>query len=166
MANPVWYEQLNWWHPRPVTDFLHPHGTRSALATTARRSIPIGSGLYAFLNSGEPIKSVNGANVLYIGKADGGRQSLRNRLSVYFRRFARPNFVVVSRHAGLDLLDRHHRGMLQGSASTPLFVTWAGVASARHLEGELILRFDPPYNGKDEALHYYDDEEEIPGEFL
>lgn len=155
MCNPAWLSQLTWTHPRPVTDFLLSGNRHTAMLN--RSQMPIGSGLYAYSAGNAPFMSNNGSNLLYIGKADGARQTLRSRLAVYFRRFARTNLVLVSKHAGLDMLDRHHRGKFRIKPGA-LHVSWTGCAIAADLEGTLIDHFDPPYNFKREFSDILDDE--------
>lgn len=145
MAKPVWFGQLVWSEPVNV----------GALRPAA---IPPGAGLYAFTkDAGE----MTPGNVLYIGKADGARQTLRTRLQVYKRRLAAAPGGRKSTHAGLEKLAAYY-----GSRTGELFLRWAGVVVARDLEGRLIELFDPQFNGKDEHRFGFSDQERIPDDML
>ncbi|TXC83633.1 hypothetical protein [Paraburkholderia azotifigens] len=147
---PIWFSQLTWRAPPiPVTHFV---------ANLVKRDvIPLGAGIYIFSTNDQPLSA---GNVLYVGKADGARQTLQRRLDVYFRRFARPG-GKPSRHAGLELLNKMYR-----EAPNALYVRWAGCVVAREIEGELIWIFDPVCNSKDEHRSGYDEDTLIPAEYL
>ena len=139
---PAWYGQLKWSHPAvPVVDLVA--GARSTATIAA------GAGLYAFTSDDQALSP---RNALYIGKADGARQTLRSRLRVYVRRLRRVN-GRASKHAGLELLRDYFSGHPQA-----LFVRWCGCILTRDVEGGLIDLLDPMFNGKDERLGLADDE--------
>lgn len=146
---PAWYGQLKWSSPAyPVTEFVA--GTRP------HTHIVAGAGLYAFTSDPEALSP---RNALYIGKADGSRQTLRSRLGVYIRRLRRSS-GTPSKHAGLELLNRHYMASPQA-----LFVRWCGCILTREVEGGLIDLFDPLFNNKEERLGL-DDDELIPEVYL
>ncbi len=140
---PRWYSQLRWSSPHPI-------------AVLNRSEIPPGAGIYAFTTNTAPLSK---ENVLYIGKADGAKQTLRTRLSVYFRHFASNR--LTSEHSGLEDLARHYQ-----QNPSRLYVRWAGCIMARDIEGSLIFRFDPIYNHKDEYRFGISDDELIPESML
>lgn len=142
MEVPRWYHQLRWSEPVLLT----------ALNWA---DVPAGSGLYVFTRDMSPLSP---ANVLYVGKSDGARQTLRNRLGVYYRRLTGGKPV---KHAGCEDLYRYFR-----QAGEVLFVRWAGVVVARELEGTLLSLFDPPFNHRDEHRTGFADDELIPAEML
>lgn len=145
---PAWFTQLTWSEPVPVT--------RLVTGALDAGQIVAGAGLYVFSTDPAPLSP---ANVLYVGKADGARQTLRSRLGVYIRRLGRVG-GKASRHAGLEQIYHHH-------VATPhqLFVRWCGCLLTRDVEGGLIDLFDPPYNNKGERLTL-DDDERIPDIYL
>lgn len=142
---PLWFGQLPWSSP---TIF-------SALSPS---SVPPGAGLYVFTRDAG---SLTPGNTLYVGKADGARQTLRNRLGVYRRRFAAYPGGSKTTHAGLELLAEYY-----GSHAGELYIRWAGVIVARELEGSLIGLLSPEFNQKDEHRIGYADDELIPNEYL
>lgn len=147
---PLWFSQLRWQDPAiPVTHFL--------TEKVGRDVIPAGAGIYVFSIDDQ---ALSGRNVVYIGKADGAHQTLRSRLGVYFRRFARPG-GKPSKHAGLEYLCKCYQ-----QTPNALYVRWAGCVVAREIEGELISIFDPIYNSKDEHHSGYDEDSLIPAAYL
>lgn len=144
MDMPRWYSQLQWSAPQRVLD-LDPEAA------------PLGAGIYVYTENDLPLSPTN---VLYVGKADGARQTLRSRIGVYLRRFRSPT-GKPSKHAGLEQLNGHFR-----TRPTALFLRWAGVVAARDVEGRLIELFDPDFNNKDEHRHGFADDELIPDEYL
>lgn len=147
---PLWFAQLRWQDPPiPVTHFV--------ASMIDRAVIPPGAGIYIFSTDNQALSA---RNVVYVGKADGARQTLQTRLGVYFRRFARPA-GKPSKHAGLENLFA-----LYQQAPNALYVRWAGCIVAREIEGDLISIFDPICNGKDEHHSGYDEDSLIPAEYL
>jgi|SRR5579871_2879525 len=142
---PRWLNQLVWSQP----ELVHQLNTDR---------IPPGAGLYAFTRDGGLLSPLN---VLYIGKADGARQTLRTRLAVYLRRFSLYPAGKPAKHAGMEQL----AGYYSGAAKT-LRVRWCGVIVAREIEGSLIHVFDPPFNNKDEHRLGFSDDELIPDDLL
>jgi hypothetical protein len=141
---PVWFDQLQW------------SPARLASAVTLGM-LPDGAGLYAFTRDAGPLSS---ENTLYVGKADGARQSLRRRVGVYLAHFANAK-SPQSRHAGLRALKAYYL-----ASPDALFLRWTGVVVARDLEGTLVAMLDPPFNGKDEHRMGFADDERIPEEML
>ena len=145
MDTPRWLNQLVWSPAYVIRDL-----------DTNR--IPPGAGLYAFSSDAATLSS---KNALYIGKADGARQTLRTRIGVYLRRFAAYPGGRPARHHGMEQLARYY-----GTHAGLLYVRWTGVIVARDIEGSLIHLFDPLFNGKDEHRHGFADEELIPDALL
>jgi hypothetical protein len=145
MSTPRWFGQLVWSQPAWIGS-LEPS------------SIPPGAGLYAFTTDGGALTS---GNALYVGKADGARQTLRTRLQVSLRRLAAAPGGKKSKHAGLEKLAKYH-----GSHAGDVYVRWTGVVVARDLEGRLIEMFDPRFNGKDEHRNGFSDNELLPDDML
>lgn len=145
MLNPVWYSQLRWSAP----ELVH---------CLDEQTIPLGAGLYAFTN--DPTQ-LGAHNALYVGKADGARQTLRTRLGAYRRRFAAYPSGKQSRHYGMERLAEYFH-----AHPNELYIRWAGVVVARELEGTLILMFDPRFNNKEEHRHGFADDELIPDAML
>ncbi len=147
---PAWFDQLSWRNPPvPVIHFVTSIVDRSIIAA--------GAGVYVFTSDDQALSPTN---VKYVGKADGAKQTLRSRLSVYFRRFAKPN-GKPTKHQGLEALLA-----LYVANPNALFVRWAGCVVAREIEGSLIALFDPECNFKDEHRLGYDDDELIPADYL
>lgn len=147
---PCWFSQLQWCDPPvAVTHFV--------ANIVSRELIPHGAGIYVFSTDDQALTATN---VLYVGKADGARQTLRSRLGVYFRKFARQT-CKPSKHAGLECLCKTYQ-----KTPNALFVRWAGCVVAREIEGELINIFNPACNAKDEHRYGYDEDEFIPAEYL
>jgi hypothetical protein len=145
MGKPKWFDQLTWSPAQQV---------QSLNVDLA----PPGAGLYLFTKDKEPVTA---KNALYIGKSDGARQTLRNRLGVYARRFKDYPGGRKSRHAAMELLAAYNRAHPERC-----FVRWAGVVVARELEGRLIELFDPDFNNKDEHRCGFSDDELLPDELL
>jgi hypothetical protein len=145
---PAWYGQLTWSHPIAFSKFVSDTGTRDVVAD--------GAGLYAFTM--DPA-ALSPRNVLYVGKADGARQTLRKRIGVYERRLRRPQ-GPPSKHAGLELLCARYV-----ASPSSMFVRWCGCILTRDVEGGLIDLFDPPCNNKEERIGL-DDDELIPDIYL
>jgi hypothetical protein len=145
MEKPRWFDQLVW---------SGAHAIRDLDASI----IPPGAGLYAFTTDAAALTA---RNALYVGKADGARQTLRTRIGAYLRRFAAYPAGRPSRHHGMEQLARYHR-----EHAGMLYVRWTGVVVARDLEGSLIHLFDPRFNGKDEHRLGFADEELIPDALL
>jgi hypothetical protein len=144
----VWFEQLKWEGPFCV---------HSLVAGAPWPGIETnGSGVYVF--TGDP-GSLLKSRVLYIGKSDGAKQTLKRRVSAYIRRMRRP-FPPLRPHAGMESLCDYYRAQPHA-----LFVRWAGCVVSRDIEGRLIEFYEPEFNGRDEAIVYCDDEP-IPLEFL
>jgi excinuclease UvrABC nuclease subunit len=116
-----------------------------------------GAGIYIFTSDDQALSP---HNVLYVGKADGSRQTLRSRLRSYLRRFAKTG-GPPSKHAGKEELHEYY-------CSTPnaLYLRWCGVVSARDIEGELIELFDPLFNHKNEHRRGFAHHELIPEDHL
>lgn len=145
---PAWYRQLSWRNPPvPVVELVAGLQPMTIVAE--------GAGLYVFTSDAADLSP---RNVLYVGKADGDPNTLRQRLCVYIRRFSRPRGPPI--HAGGELLEQRYRARPQA-----LHVRWAGVVVAREIEGSLIALFDPPCNVKEEPERYADDEL-IPERYL
>ena len=114
-----------------------------------RSDIAEGSGLYAFTTNDQALSK---GNVLYIGKTDGVRQSLRRRLGQYINRLSKTG-GPSSGHAGMELLAGYY-----APPAKPLFVRWCGCTLTRETEGGLIDLFNPEFNGKSEGCALSDDE--------
>lgn len=157
MSNmPAWYDQLRWSDPAvPFLEFVS--GSRDM------ETIAAGAGLYVFCADPgpvapgtvfhrEPAGGSNRSRVLYVGKADGGRQTLRSRVRAYVRRLRRPS-GPASKHEGLEMLCRHY-------AANPhaLYLRWCGCILTRDVEGGLIDLLDPQFNNKSERVGLSDDE--------
>jgi hypothetical protein len=137
----VWYKQLKWSKPKSVSK-------------VQSKDIPQETGLYIFTRTGNPLDRFN---VLYVGKADGGKSGLRQRLGSYFRYFRRPSSPLPKRHHGKRDLVVHHRGL----AGPGIYLRWAICACPTEVEGGVIDMFDPPYNYKRE-YRMLDDDESLP----
>jgi len=145
MDKPRWLGQLVW----------SPAQTIRNLDTT--KILP-GTGIYAFTSDSGALTA---GNALYIGKADGARQTLRTRIGAYLRRFAAYPGGRPSRHRGMERLAQYY-----GTHAGLLYVRWTGVVVARDIEGSLIDLFDPRFNNKDEHRHGFADDESIPDDLL
>ncbi len=146
LSLPPWYGQLKWSKPHLVKDI-------------DRKEIPLGSGLYVY-TAGDG-KMLTKMNVLYVGKADGSKQTLRYRISVYLRHFDKP-LGYFSKHAGMNDLRKYYSDNVDS-----LYVRWAGVLVCADLEGFLIDYFDPPFNHQSAEYGPYDDDwEKIPDHLL
>jgi hypothetical protein len=145
MDEPHWFNQLVWSQPELVqhlkTDRVHP-----------------GAGIYAFTRDKGLLSRVN---ALYVGKADGARQTLRTRLAAYLRRFSAYPAGKPAKHAGMEQLAQYY-----SSNKSSMCVRWCGVIVARDIEGSLIALFDPPFNNKDEHRLGFSDDELIPDDLL
>ena len=141
---PRWYAQLVWSPARSTDEIISGN-------------IPAGAGLYAFTRDRGILTP---ENTLYVGKADGGRQTLRSRLRTYLSYFKNPQ-KPASNHAGKKDLVEYYK-----ASPGSLFVRWTGVIVARELEGTLIDMLDPPFNHKDEHRFGFADDEEIPADML
>jgi hypothetical protein len=143
--DPRWLGQLKWSQPHLVQRL-------------DRKNIPPGAGLYAFTRDNGLLAR---ANALYIGKADGARQTLRSRLAAYLRRFAVYPAGNPALHAGMEQLAEYYC-----KDKKSLYVRWCGVIVARDIEGSLIALFDPSFNNKDEHRLGFSDDELIPDDLL
>lgn len=146
---PAWYSQLQWKSPIPVVHLVTQLVPLSSIAE--------GAGIYIFTRDDQALSR---HNVLYVGKADGSKQTLRSRLKTYIRRFGR-NGGPSSKHPGKEDLHNYYC-----SAPNALFVRWCGVVSARGIEGELIDIFDPDFNHKEEHRRDFGHDELIPDDHL
>ena len=119
--------------------------------------IPLGAGLYVFTRDRATLSP---QNTLYVGKADGGKQTLKGRVSTYISLFRNPK-TPASNHAA-------KRKLLAYYIASPdrLFVRWTGVVVARELEGTLIAMLDPDFQGKDEHREPFFETGLIPEEML
>ncbi len=142
--NDIW---PNWSKPINVSKLLTKAGRKSI--TPDQDRIKKFTGVYAF-TSDDAVVSRD--NILYVGVATGGRQTLRSRLSCYLRRMAKGG-PTLSKHAGADMLVKHHQHGDQrpGKSGKSIFVRWSKTEDPQRYEGTLISKLDPPYNSREEV---------------
>lgn len=79
-------------------------------------------------------KWIENCNVLYIGKADGNRNHLRNRI----RQFVKYAYAEVNNHRG-------GRSLWQLEDNKSLLIGWRSTLDASNAERQMILSFEKEY---------------------
>jgi excinuclease UvrABC nuclease subunit len=124
----------------------------------ARETLPDRPGIYVFTSTSD---ALNDVSTLYVGKADGARTSLRERVWGY----CVTPIPLHSPHAGRQRIFQY-RKMHQAFKGKEhnLFVRWTVYSDASGIEGALIHLLTPTFNTRIETV--WADEQDIDPRYI